>query len=38
VLDPGSSDRPEKPAAPHSAAVREWEKLEQFVESRLRRE
>ncbi|AKN18010.1 hypothetical protein B586_17835 [Mycobacterium haemophilum DSM 44634] len=35
VLDPGSVD---KPAAPYSAAVREWEKLEQFVESRLRRE
>ena len=27
-----------KPAAPYSAVVREWEKLEQFVESRLRRE
>ncbi|AKN18004.1 hypothetical protein MHAE_16206 [Mycobacterium haemophilum DSM 44634] len=35
VLDPGSVG---KPAAPYSAAVREWEKLEQFVESRLRRE
>ena len=38
VLERGSSGRPDKPAAPHSAAVREWEKLEQFVESRLRRE
>jgi hypothetical protein len=35
VLEPGSVG---KPAAPYSAAVREWEKLEQFVESRLRRE
>lgn len=35
VLDPDSVG---KPAAPYSAAVREWEKLEQFVESRLRRE
>jgi len=35
VLDPDSVS---KPAAPYSAAVREWEKLEQFVESRLRRE
>lgn len=35
VLDPESV---RKPAAPYSAAVREWEKLEQFVESRLRRE
>jgi len=35
VLDPGSVG---KPSAPYSAAVREWEKLEQFVESRLRRE
>jgi len=35
VLDPGSVD---KPAAPYSAVVREWEKLEQFVDSRLRRE
>ena len=35
VLEPDSVS---KPAAPYSAAVREWEKLEQFVESRLRRE
>jgi hypothetical protein len=35
VLEPGSVD---KPKAPYSAAVREWEKLEQFVDSRLRRE
>ena len=35
VLEPGSVD---KPATPYSAAVREWEKLEQFVDSRLRRE
>jgi hypothetical protein len=35
VLDRESVSRP---AAPYSAAVREWEKLEQFVESRLRRE
>ncbi|MGO9509930.1 MAG: primosomal protein [Mycobacterium sp.] len=35
VLEPGSVG---KPAAPYSAVVREWEKLEQFVESRLRRE
>lgn len=35
VLEPGSVG---KPAGPYSAAVREWEKLEQFVEGRLRRE
>jgi hypothetical protein len=35
VLEPGSVG---KPAGPHSAAVREWEKLEQFVDARLRRE
>ncbi|MCV6987293.1 primosomal protein [Mycobacterium shinjukuense] len=35
VLEPGSVG---KPAAPYAAAVREWEKLESFVESRLRRE
>jgi hypothetical protein len=35
VLEPDSVS---KPTAPYSAAVREWEKLEQFVESRLRRE
>jgi hypothetical protein len=35
VLEPGSVG---KPAAPYSAAVQEWEKLEQFVEGRLRRE
>jgi hypothetical protein len=38
VLERESSDNPDKPAAPYSAAVREWEKLEQFVDSRLRRE
>jgi hypothetical protein len=35
VLEPESAA---KPAASYSAAVREWEKLEQFVEGRLRRE
>jgi hypothetical protein len=35
VLDPDSVSKPE---APYSAAVREWERLEQFVDSRLRRE
>jgi hypothetical protein len=35
VLEPGSVS---KPSAPYSAAVREWEQLERFVESRLRRE
>ena len=35
VLEPGSVS---KPAAPYTAAVREWENLERFVESRLRRE
>ncbi len=35
VLDPGSVS---KPAAPYAAVVREWEKLDQFVDSRLRRE
>lgn len=35
VLDP---DTVSKPKAPYAAAVREWEKLESFVESRLRRE
>jgi hypothetical protein len=35
VLEPGSVG---KPAAPYSPVVREWEKLEQFVDSRLRRE
>jgi hypothetical protein len=35
VLEPGSVG---KPAPPHAAAVREWEKLEQFVDGRLRRE
>ncbi|OYV24257.1 MAG: primosomal protein, partial [Mycobacterium sp. 20-66-4] len=35
VLEPDSVG---KPTAPYSAAVREWEKLEQFVDSRLRRE
>ena len=27
-----------KPSPPYAAAVREWEKLEQFVDGRLRRE
>ena len=35
VLD---RDSISKPSAPYSAAVREWEQLERFVESRLRRE
>ncbi len=35
VLEPDSVS---KPSAPYSAAVREWEQLERFVESRLRRE
>ena len=35
VLEPGSVG---KPAPPYSAVVREWEKLEQFVDGRLRRE
>jgi hypothetical protein len=35
VLEP---DAVAKPAPPYAAAVREWEKLEQFVEGRLRRE
>jgi hypothetical protein len=35
VLDPGSVS---KPSGPYSTAVREWEQLERFVESRLRRE
>jgi hypothetical protein len=35
VLEPGSVG---KPAAPYARAVREWEQLERFVESRLRRE
>ncbi|MCV7197697.1 protein export chaperone SatS [Mycobacterium angelicum] len=35
VLDPASA---KKPAAPYASAVREWEKLETFVEGRLRRE
>ena len=35
VLDPDSVS---KPAPPYAAAVRAWEELEQFVESRLRRE
>ncbi len=38
VLERGSPDRPAKPPAPYSPVVREWEKLEQFVDSRLRRE
>jgi hypothetical protein len=35
VLEPGSVG---KPASPYSAAVREWEELEKFVDARLRRE
>jgi hypothetical protein len=35
VLEPGSVG---KPAPPYAAAVREWEKLEQFIDGRLRRE
>ena len=35
VLEPGSIDRP---AGPHAKAVAEWEDIERFVESRLRRE
>ena len=35
VLDPQSAERP---AAPYAQAVDEWEQLERFVESRLRRE
>lgn len=35
VLEPGSVA---KPSPPYAAAVREWEKLEQFVDGRLRRE
>jgi hypothetical protein len=35
VLEPGSVS---KPAPPYAAAVREWEKLEQFVDGRLRPE
>ena len=35
VLEPGSVA---KPTPPYSAVVREWEKLEQFVDGRLRRE
>lgn len=35
VLEPDSAA---KPAPPYAAAVREWEKLEQFVDGRLRRE
>jgi hypothetical protein len=35
VLEPGSVG---KPAPPYAATVREWEKLEQFIDGRLRRE
>lgn len=35
VLEPGSVT---KPTPPYAAAVREWERLEQFVDGRLRRE
>jgi hypothetical protein len=35
VLDPEENSRP---AGPYAAAVKEWEEIERFVESRLRRE
>jgi hypothetical protein len=35
VLDPGENSRP---AGPYTAAVKEWDEVERFVESRLRRE
>ncbi|BBY65304.1 protein export chaperone SatS [Mycolicibacterium helvum] len=35
VLDPEENSRP---AGPYAAAVKEWEQIERFVESRLRRE
>jgi hypothetical protein len=35
VLEPGSVG---KPTPPYASVVREWEKLEQFVDGRLRRE
>ncbi|BBY57348.1 primosomal protein [Mycolicibacterium sarraceniae] len=35
VLDPDGNSRP---AGPYAAAVKEWEEIERFVESRLRRE
>jgi hypothetical protein len=35
ILDPESASRP---GPPHSAAAKQWEQLEAFVESRLRRE
>ena len=35
VLDPDENSRP---AGPYAAAVKEWEEIERFVESRLRRE
>ena len=35
VLDPDSAGRPGKP---YTAAAKEWEELERFVESRLRPE
>ncbi|KAA0104601.1 primosomal protein [Mycolicibacterium sp. P1-5] len=35
VLDPGENSRP---APPYTAAVKEWDEVERFVESRLRRE
>lgn len=35
ILDPESGSRP---GPPHAAAVKQWEQLEAFVESRLRRE
>ncbi|MEB3052004.1 primosomal protein [Mycolicibacter sp. MYC123] len=35
VLDPDSVDEPQRPFAP---AIKEWEQLEQFMQSRLRRE
>ena len=35
VLDPEENSRP---AGPYTAAVKEWDEVERFVESRLRRE
>lgn len=35
VLEPGENSRP---AGPYTAAVKEWDEIERFVESRLRRE
>jgi hypothetical protein len=35
ILDPDTFERPNRP---YAAAVKQWEELEGFVESRLRRE